>query len=163
LENNKAILELVERQFINEATAIQRLSLEHFSTMIALLKGQMTEKDLEDLTSNQLSKLGRHINSIDKQDQALTDRNRAKLAEWLKNLGEIPPSDLNVFNALQKCNLAYLYQKYRMLSNGAAHSTLFSAIRPCTEADVPELLKTAEELLRLAIAFVRDAASSQRT
>ncbi|MFY1865613.1 DUF5677 domain-containing protein [Achromobacter xylosoxidans] len=160
VENNRAILVLLDNELFNEAAAVQRISIEHLSTMIGLLKGHVTEQQLHDEAVNQTVKLANNIDSEEKKDSVLTEENKARLAEVRRKVGKIETSKLGVADLLQKCRLSFLYYRYRTLSNTAVHSTLLSAIDPFSKSDVPELLKTAQELLQFAMEFMKEGAAS---
>lgn len=159
LENNRAILVLLDHEFFNEAAAVQRISIEHLSTMVGLLKGHVTEQQLHDEAVNQLIKLGNNVDSEEKKNSVLTEENKAKLAVFLKKTDKIETSKLGVSALLQKCDLSFLYYPYRILSNTAVHSTLLSAIDPFSKNDVPNFLKTAQDLLEFAMRFMKNNAT----
>ncbi len=169
LDNNKAILILLNNGLVGEAMAIQRLSIENFANTIALILGEVTPEQLDNQAEAAIQDVMKKQEELDKQEKWLTVENREKVRSFLEESEQDSKknSGLSTYNTLGSCGLNFMYQaKYRVLSIRAAHSTLNSALLgkkikqdpAFAEAESQEILTTASELLTLTIAFAQEQA-----
>lgn len=151
LENSRPILLLIQSGFINEAIAIQRLSIENFAYAVALLRGKLTEQQLTAEMDAELPAQAEKMRRNDERDPVLTPENRERLAAFLEDAANKSITDpgINTYNALDACGLGFFYTHYRQLSVRAAHATLLSAISVGTEEEINKLLERTQDLLRI--------------
>lgn len=169
LDNNQAILVLLNSGLIGEAMAIQRLSIENFANTIALMLGKITPEQLNNQAEAAILDAMKKQEELDKQEERLTVENREMVRSFLENYEQDSKknSGLSTYNTLGSCGLNFMYQaKYRLLSMRAAHSTLNSALLgkktkqdpAFAEAESQEILTTASDLLTLTIKIAQEQA-----
>lgn len=165
LENSKAFVLLLQSGFINEAIAIQRLSIENFAYAIALLRGKLTEQQLRAEMDAELPSQAKRMRQDDEQDPILTPENRERLVAFLDATAYQNATDpgINTYNALNSCNLGFIYTQYRLHSIRAAHATLLSAASISTAEEIEKLLERMQELLKLLDATAEDVVRTYRT
>jgi hypothetical protein len=164
LENSKSIILLLQKDFINEAMVIHRLSIEHFSIIVGLIKGKTTFEDLKNKTMIDIPKQAREIQMRDTKKPSLTLGNREALKDFLIRMDSdpVPSSGVSVYNLLDSCGLDFMYTNYRAYSIRAAHSTLLWGISVGSLDEVIKLLADVKAILDLTDAFANEFINSSK-
>ncbi|MBG4983932.1 hypothetical protein GHV66_25615 [Pseudomonas aeruginosa] len=157
LENSKSICLLLDNDFINEAMAIHRLSIEHFSVIVGLVEGKTSLEDLKNKDLTDLPKQARGVQKGDEKNLSLTSENREKLKDFVNKMDASPAqaSGVSIYNLLDSCGLDFVYVNYRLYSIRAAHATLLSGISSGDRDEIFTLITDAISLLDLTNAFAR--------
>lgn len=158
LENSGSIVLLLQHGFTNEAMAIHRISIEHLANFAGLLKSKCSLVELAEKSEADIAAQARILKGRDEKTSVLTEDNKAKLAEFIKEADakRVDSPGLNTHNLLHACGLDFFHTDYRLLSIRAAHSTLLSATSPGTTCEAEKLVIDAITLLNFPSAIVTD-------
>lgn len=158
LENSEAVVLLLNHELNVQAAAIHRISIEHLANFAALLKGVCTTEQLETKAEADIAKQARLLSEGEQKSRLLTDDNKTALAGLRDTLTvkEDEEKSQNTFNLLNKCGLEFLYMEYRLISLGAAHSTLISIIQPSSLEEADKLKESVVNLLQFPAVLVGD-------
>ena len=162
LENSRSINLLLQNKFINEAMVIHRLSIEHFSIVVALVEGKTTFEDLKNKDLTDIPKQAQRLQKSDTKKSSLTQENREVLKNFINRLEAAPatPSGISVYNLLDSCGLDFIYTNYCLYSLRAAHSTLLSGTSAGGEQEAEKLLADAIDILDLTNAYAKKLVGS---
>ncbi|MNJ44896.1 hypothetical protein D3C77_399670 [compost metagenome] len=105
-----------------------------------------------------IAKQARLLSEGEDKSPVLTDENKTALAGLQDTLTvkEDEEKSQNTFNLLVKCGLECFYVEYRVISLGAAHSTLISIIQPRSLEDAEKLKESVVNLLKFPAVLLDD-------
>lgn len=155
--NNFAIAKLIEEGLFEECFSLQRLSLEHFFNIFALIEDPSFIENFRNNTELNISKTAKELQ---KNTANLTVENAEKLMYLNEEFKKNPVDSMgySIYNAAKKCpcEIADFYDSlYRVYSLEYAHSTYASATRSPTEKNADEIIKNAIDFLRILIAQIK--------
>ncbi len=131
LKNSEATVLLLEANFYHEAVSIQRLSLEHYFNIFALVKSQDFLISFKTKSDVELKKAMDGLNRDNNGDNnVLTPQKKILLTEAIERYEQdSPSSNHDFFNAAKIGGIKETYNSvYRLLSMTDAHSTYLSVI-----------------------------------
>ena len=143
--NNIAIITLITTGLTEECFSLQRLSLEHFFNIFALMEdGNFIDK-FKNNTEHNLQKVAKELK---KSSVGLTQVNSQKLERLNNELNENPIESLgyNIYDAAKRCphDILSLYDSvYRIHSITYAHSTIISAAKNPTQKEINGIIISA--------------------
>ena len=156
LENCEAVTLLLSHNLNVQAFAVHRISIEHLANFAALLKGLCTVEQLKKKSEADIVKQARLLSEGEDKSPVLTDENKNALAGLRDRLTtkEDEEKSQNTFNLLAECGLSCLYVEYRIISLGAAHSTLVSIIQSSSTEEIDKVKKSVVNLLKFPTALL---------
>lgn len=161
ISNCKAIMLLHEAGMMNEAYAIQRLSMEHLFNISALLKDKKFLEQLHAGAEAQIPKALKAIKGDEERSQnpVLTNENKVLLEAAITKYDQSPVRDLgySIFNAAQKSEFPDFYNShYRIISLTHAHSTMALALMDGKKPnESSQLLMNVKDFLKIAITLIK--------
>ena len=161
IENNKAIIKLIELEFYSEAFSIYRLSIEHQFNIFSLIEKEGYIEKLINHDQHQIPKLFKELSKSTTKDntEVLTQENKKILEEKNNEYTANPIKYLghNVYNSAQGTTVDFLYDTvYRHLSLGHAHSTLLSILKTFEHKDMDNLFLELKSNLDMLLILIKD-------
>ncbi|WP_243049199.1 DUF5677 domain-containing protein [Dyella sp. RRB7] len=166
LDNSQAAVALIDENFLEEAETLNRLALENFFFMLALINSGDTLKKMEAAAGEPIAKLAR--TAMNKEVSVLTPENKKELEEYLQKLlsdakeGVSSNTKFTAFEASGIAQMEFLYNsRYRLISLRSAHASLLSAFNK-TDDLRGDVLMSLDEILRIGLFSVRECISSAK-
>jgi ferritin-like metal-binding protein YciE len=166
LENSQAIIALIDVGFLEEAETINRLALENFFFMLALINSSDTLKKMEAAAGEPIAKMAR--TAMNKEASFLTPENKKELEEYLQKLLSNAQAGVNSsskFTAFEASGIAemepFYNSRYRLISLRSAHASLLSALNKA-EGLRDDVLISLGEILQISLLSVREHTSSAK-
>ncbi len=161
IQNNECIESLIRNNYIDEANAIYRLSLEHLFNMFALVRKPNFAKQLKNNSEVNIPKALKGISKNESQgdEKVLTPENTELLKEAIERYRENPLNDFgySIYNAAQASELKCFYDSvYRVTSLSHAHSTFLSILINNKESDVISLIESTVDFLKIASTLIEE-------
>lgn len=155
LENSQATLLLLDEGFLDEAETLNRLALENFFFMLALINSRDTLKKIEGAAGEPIAKMAR--TAVNKEASVLTPENKEKLEEYLQMLLSDAKTGVNsnakftAFEASGIAKMEFLYNsRYRIISLRSAHASLLSVFNKVDDLR-KDVLMSLEEILSIGL------------
>jgi len=156
INNSKAAVAMAQAGFGSQSAAIHRLSIEYFAFMNSLLEGDTTAEKVEQQKRHETYQFAKALDVTQAKDdklgrEALTPENRAGLKKFLENpKNDVPGAGISIFNLLDKADLKFFHDTYRLYSLYAAHANGISVVWEPSEDEFDSLFEGVTELLAIA-------------
>jgi len=133
--NSKVVVILATAGYASQAAAVHRISIEHFAYMYSLLKGGLTEAQVEQQMDYDVAQVAKALQKSGEQDarmgrEVVTPDTKASLDQYLANpeVTYRTSPGISIYNLLDGQDLKFLHDQYRLLSLHAAHANLLSSV-----------------------------------
>ena len=157
--NNIAIATLINEGLFEECFSLQRLSLEHFFNIFALIENPDFLEKFKNNTELSISKTAIQLN---KNKADITAENYEKLMQLIEEYKGISSMGYTIYYAAQQCPhqiVSFYDSVYRVYSLGYAHSTFFSSIRNPTQEEAEKIVTNAIDFSKILIALIKNTYS----
>lgn len=168
IENSEVVVILATAGYASQAAAVHRICIEHFAYMYSLLKGGLTEVQVEQQMEYDLAQLGKALQKSGDQDARMaravvTPDLKASLDQYLADpkVTSTTSPGISIYNLLDGQDLKFLHDQYRLLSVHAAHANLLSSVWEPSVSELEQITLDVCALMDISrAAWLEDGAES---